>query len=389
MTDLTVTPSPFVVDTTRGSILHRWIRKPSGGEHSAITAYITAVVATYVPMMLVAGIGFLTRDCLVMHRLPFHRDWNVMFMYLVTFPTLLVLTVTDDRTLRAALLRIQADGILSLREPETARRLSEVWEAHFRRVNLSAYAVGVIAGLVVGYFNWRVYTPAKMGFWSAADSKLLPVGYLFLLCIFVFYVLVPVFVIRIVAISVLLRGVVREANLSMLPAHPDHCGGLRPVGQIGLRNQYALSLSGINVALLGIVSYLYLPVPPGLEGLIVAAVVVYITFGPVVFMGPLLPFRAAMIATKSELLSEVAQRLRVELRRLRTKLASDVITKDEEEFVDRLRKIGAVIDELPVWPFDAGTLKRFVTAYVVPLIGTIGYVMLELGVGKLLDLLAG
>lgn len=38
-----------------------------------------------------------------------------------------------------------------------------------------------------------------------------------------------------------------------------------------------------------------------------------------------------------------------------------------------LRKIGSVIDELPVWPFDAGILRRFLTAYVIPLVGAVIY----------------
>ena len=41
--------------------------------------------------------------------------------------------------------------------------------------------------------------------------------------------------------------------------------------------------------------------------------------------------------------------------------------------VDRLRKIGSVVDELPVWPFDAGTLRKFFAAYIIPAIGSIGY----------------
>ena len=31
-----------------------------------------------------------------------------------------------------------------------------------------------------------------------------------------------------------------------------------------------------------------------------------------------------------------------------------------------------MIDSLPVWPFDAGTLRRFLTAYVLPVAGAIG-----------------
>ena len=39
--------------------------------------------------------------------------------------------------------------------------------------------------------------------------------------------------------------------------------------------------------------------------------------------------------------------------------------------VDRLRKLGTVINELPVWPFDLGTLRQFLSAYVTPALGAI------------------
>jgi hypothetical protein len=110
-----------------------------------------------------------------------------------------------------------------------------------------------------------------------------------------------------------------------------------------------------------------------LNGLIVAAVIAYVILGPIVFMAPLLPFRSGMLRNKSQLMSEVAQRIRVELDRLRGQLRSGQISKEDEELIERLRKIGAVIDELPVWPFDAGTLRKFVTAYVIPILSSAAY----------------
>jgi hypothetical protein len=144
-----------------------------------------------------------------------------------------------------------------------------------------------------------------------------------------------------------------------------------------LRNQYALTILGFNILLLVAISRLYLDVPDSVNGLIVAAVIAYVILGPVVFMAPLLPFRGGMLKTKSQLMSEVAQRLRMELDHLRTQLPSGPIYEKDEKLVERLRKIGAVIDELPVWPFDASTLRKFLTAYVIPLIGGVGYPILK------------
>jgi len=36
--------------------------------------------------------------------------------------------------------------------------------------------------------------------------------------------------------------------------------------------------------------------------------------------------------------------------------------------IERWRKIGAIIDELPVWPFDADTMRKFIAAYLIPLV---------------------
>jgi len=231
-------------------------------------------------------------------------------------------------------------------------------------------------------FNYVSYTPVTTGFWIALDGRLLPVGYVFLWCIFIFYALIPPYIFRSVCTSLFLRDLVRHASLRMLPFHPDHSGGLRPVGTLGLRNQYGLTVFGLNVVSLVAVSYLFLDVPRALFALIIAAAVAYGLLGPLVFMGPLLPFRAGMLRTKSELMTEVAQRLRVELQRLRTQLGSGPITKEDEELIDRLQKVGRVIDDLPVWPFDAATLRRFLAAYILPAMGAIGYPV----VTKLVDI---
>jgi hypothetical protein len=158
----------------------------------------------------------------------------------------------------------------------------------------------------------------------------------------------------------------------MLPFHPDRSGGLRPVGHLGLRNQYGLTVCGVNVVTLFYISLHNLNVPTSLSGLMITAALAYIAVGPLVFMGPLLPFRVGMLRMKTELMSEVAQRLRVELERLRHQLAAGPITKEDEELIDRLRKVGVMIDGLPVWPFDTGTLRKFLTAYIIPLVGAVG-----------------
>ncbi|MCU1244260.1 MAG: hypothetical protein JWN02_170, partial [Acidobacteria bacterium] len=309
--------------------------------------------------------------------LPFLSDWNTAFMLLVSFPALVAFALKDQAVLAGALRRVQLDGVLQLR-PAVSRRLALLWKRRFARINYFAYAMGLLSGCIVTVCNYVAYVRnGNVGYWIAVDRRLQACGYLFLLCIFALFALIPVYALRTWGISLLLRSIVKHAELRMLPFHPDHCGGLRPVGRLGLRNQYLLTVFGLNLGSLVAVSELYLKIPRSLYGLIAAAAGAYIVIGPLIFMGPLLSFRAGMIRTKAELMSEVARRLGVELHRLRQHLPSGSITREDEELIDRLRKMGAVIDELPVWPFDAGTLRKFLTAYVVPLLGAAGYPLLR------------
>ena len=87
----------------------------------------------------------------------------------------------------------------------------------------------------------------------------------------------------------------------------------------------------MNVVLLAAVSTIYLPVPSSLYYMIAAASVAYVFVGPIVFMGPLLAFRGGMLRMKTELMSEVAQRLRRELTRIRAQITSGAISREDED----------------------------------------------------------
>jgi hypothetical protein len=372
------------IDTTRGSVLHRWAM---GANRTSFVfrVYVGSVLLTYVPLALAAlasPLPLLTQTSSL--RLPFGHDWNTAFTFLVTFPALVLLTATDHIVLNSALWKVQREGVLVV-SPRAADMLAVKWRDRFHRLNTVAYTAGVAAGLMVSWLNYFAYTSGDVGYWISRDGHLLPCGYVFLLCVFLFFGLIPVYVIRNVAISILLKDLVDHSELRLLPFHPDRCGGIRPVGELGLRSQYALTVMGLNVISLVVVSLIYLKVPLWLYGLIIAAGIGYAALGPVVFMGPLLPFRAGMLKTKAELMGEVAQRLRLELQRLRKELPAGELTKEDEELVERLRKLGSVIDELPVWPFDAGTLKRFVTAYVIPIVSALGYPVIQYLAGKLVS----
>ena len=359
--------TPFASATTAWSLLHWLVRykADSWSTGKAVRAYFVSIAITYIPLLLAAyqsGNPLWKVDPKFPDRLLFLHDWGIAFAFLVSFPTLVVLMASDEPLLASSLTRVQDDGVLRIKKEVNSAAPFKSWNAIFRRCNIGALLLGTGLGLVLGKFTFDSMKNPERHFWIIKGTELLPVvGYAYFYCIVLLYTLVFIYVARCVVISVFLNHVVKSSQISLLPFHPDKCGGLRPVGRLGLRNQYTLTVLGLNIVLLIVGSH-GLP-----DRLLVEAAVAYLILGPIIFMGPLLPFRRGMMETKEGWMKEAGDRLHIEFEHLRVKMRTSEISKEDEAMIDRLRKVGSFIQELPVWPFDAQTLRTFATAYIVPL----------------------
>jgi len=359
--------------TTSHSLIHAVYSRlrrhiPSEAISSAVF-YMIPAAGIFAVLLLGTFVGdTLTRENGAT-RLPFLFDINIWFMVLVSLPCLLVVAATDNLVLARALERVIIEGVISIPD-EKQKQLAADWSRKFASINLVGQTIGAVTGAVVGFLNYLLYSDPQMHYWTVdAQGKFLWLaGSMYIGCLFLFYGSIAVYVIRIFGISWLFWAIMKAGTVHMLPLHPDKAGGLRPLGELGLRNQYPLTLFGVNVVLVVVISNIFLTVTPLLAALLIAAGAAYVVIGGAVFVGPLLPFRDAMIGNKAYLMSGVAQRIRAELDRLRKKLPASSISKDDEDSIDRLRKIGALIDELPIWPFDTITLRKIATAYWTPIV---------------------
>ena len=172
----------LVLDTTDGSLLHRLAGYRSPSRQSPASPwiiYVIAVLVTYVPLILAAWLSPLpiAQPTATLH-LPFLYDWNVAFMFLVSLPLVLVLTITDQSALEDSLQQVLRDGIVLI-PPEAAAILSSRWRRKFRSVNIAAQVFGIGIGGTLAYLNYRAYAPQAVGYWIARENQLLPVGFLF------------------------------------------------------------------------------------------------------------------------------------------------------------------------------------------------------------------
>jgi hypothetical protein len=101
---------------------------------------------------------------------------------------------------------------------------------------------------------------------------------------------------------------------------------------------------------------------------VVAATIAYAIAGPFVFVAPLLRFRKSMLRKKTEALAKLGDGLQRAVDAAVNRLPKDYPSEDQETEIDRLKGLTKLVQSEPVWPFDIVTLRRFFTAYLVPVL---------------------
>ena len=294
----------------------------------------------------------------------------MFFWFAVSFPLLVVYSVTDQSLIIKSLNKIICENIVYIRQNK-AKVLVSAWNSHFKKWNVVYQIIGIVNGSVVIYINYIMWSDPKVGFWILKDTRFSLTGWVYLYCVFLFFFTVTVYILRVCSESFFLRDLVKNAEIRLKPFHPDRCCGLASVGKLGLRHQYILTVIGINLLIFYFHNLNILEISFIIEIILIVLITYYFIFGPLVFFSPLIPFRKTMIRFKSELLNDFAHQLQDELGKLRRKIEESSIAKTEGDLIVKLKNIMNLIEELPVWPFDTRTINKFVIAYVAPAAGSL------------------
>jgi hypothetical protein len=263
-------------DTSSASLLHCLARRlgPRSKPTKLVRVYLMVVAVTYLPLLLAAKLGSVPLWAgSSTGPLTFFHDWGVGYALLVSLPSLVVLLVSDEHVLSTSLDEVQQDGVIALSK-EAADSLKTKWKGCFRIWNLITQVAGIVFGIALGIFTLLSYVKHHIASWITPEGRPHLAGYVYVCCISLLYALVIVYVTRCIVLSYFLRALVAAARpLRILPLHPDKCGGLRPVGQLGLRNQYTLTILGINIVLL-LVIWWHTPIR---DVMIAASVALHVT----------------------------------------------------------------------------------------------------------------
>ena len=167
--------------------------------------------------------------------------------------------------------------------------------------------------------------------------------------------------------AVALNRLMKDKELRLMPLHPDHCGGLRPLSEYSLKTAYLVAIAGLGIGILeyrlivqGLFQeywYLHLLIP------------LYIIAASISFFAPLGSTHVAMQEAKNKLLSDISEQFQTDYGVARKEIAGKAEElKDEIEKIQQLQTLYDLTAKFPVWPFDADTIKRFMISSATPLL---------------------
>jgi len=158
-----------------------------------------------------------------------------------------------------------------------------------------------------------------------------------------------------------------KSPIMLEPIHPDGAGGLGDIGKICLLLSVPFFAAGVLIAAV-IFNEVYLNNEPNYPFYFIL-ICSYLIGAVAVFILPLYPFHSKMKARKEEALARLGKRFH-ELYQLYQQILRGEKRKFEASTLYKLDKtinLYNLAEQMPVWPFDAPTLRRFIIAILSPI----------------------
>jgi hypothetical protein len=160
--------------------------------------------------------------------------------------------------------------------------------------------------------------------------------------------------------------------------HPDRCGGLEPLGNLCLWNALVISAAGAFLGAWIVIGPFtpYASLATAYQPLFTRLLLIPLAIAFGSFFLPLWMVHRAMLASRAERWRDLGS-----LGKRIDDLAAGMLKTDEgtppakmQENAARLKVMREIYDQnrqLPSWPFNPGTLTKFVTAQALPVVGLV------------------
>ncbi|OUL18557.1 hypothetical protein BV378_36445 [Nostoc sp. RF31YmG] len=288
------------------------------------------------------------------------QDWIPWFVGIFISPVTLGYYLWSFKAINKVIQDLETSDVLEIDKLEIDQLVINLYSQKWRK--LSALASAIFFSIIVFIVRHRLED-------SWTSSSLLP-GLTITIATFVVVYMGSILVLNLITNIWIFYKILGKKNLDINPLHPDRCGGLQCLSDYSLKTAYLVSVLGIWI---GVIEYQVITQDIGKGFSFVHLVIpLYIFLSVVCFFGPLLAAHSGMKKAKEESLHKIARQFRAEYSGIYTSLAEDTETfKKKSEKIQQLRTLYTMTDELPVWPFDVKTFRRYLLTVPTPLIGTL------------------
>lgn len=173
----------------------------------------------------------------------------------------------------------------------------------------------------------------------------------------------------------IVRYIQTSNRFAINPLAPDGAGGLKPLGELSLLLFYILFAQFIHVVMIGF-----------LLGYPISHQILYPLFlllSAYVFFAPLKSAHRSMQSAKLAEMNRLSQlfTLRYEQHKIDTEKSSTAVGPHNILIeLTSLKELYKEAEKLPVWPYDLGTISKFLSLFVIPFVIALVQALVSLGV---------
>ena len=307
-----------------------------------------------------------------------HWGWLTTWQFLILFPSLVIVVVTERRAVSRMICRLADNGVICL-DDDGLSDLTDRGTKRYTKWDMVGWLLGLPVGAVVIWVNRKDQLESfhlmERPAWYVDQFGITYPGTVWLMWLGVFWLVLTLFVVKSLASVAFFSHMCRSIDLHLQLFHSDNSNGFAPVGRIGLRYGCIVAVAGVAIVVLLTTSHMYESLTDTKMCIFGGSCLVYLVFGPIAFFGPLIPFRNAMSKEKRKL----EERASVPLRKLIIKIneAGSNVTMADMEMLKERRQLREIARRTPVWPFDAQTWRQFLAGYLIPVLGAFLSLLLE------------
>ncbi|WP_196524270.1 hypothetical protein [Nostoc commune] len=286
------------------------------------------------------------------------KDWIPWLVGLFINPATLGYYLWSFQAINRVIQDLEKSDVLEIDKFQIDQFVINLYSQKWRK--LSALASALFFSTIV-----FIIRPRLEDSWTS--SSFLP-GLTITIATFAVVYMGSILVLNLITNIWILYRILGNKDLDINPLHPDRCGGLQCLSDYSLKTAYLVAVLGIWI---GVIEYQVITQDVGKGFWFVHLVIpLYIFLSMGCFFGPLLAANSGMKRAKEKSLDKIARQFRSDYSGIYTSLAEDTEAfKKKSEKIQQLRTLYTMTDELPVWPFDVKTFRRYLLTVPTPLIG--------------------